>query len=137
MEIPGARQGRCLALGHGAREPGTVPASLPSHLPLPFLHLLSCCFCRDKRLHRAERERMHGIPWREGKMTFKNPQSLHILLTKHCPQFEVSFTSRTGLWRSGCALIAQSPPAPPHHCTFRQGGVHRDPTGLGPPNKAR
>lgn len=94
------RQGRCLALGHRAREPGTVPASLT---PICLSHFCTCCsvaFFRDKRLHRTGRERMYGIPWQETKITFKTPQSLHTqahtVLTKHHPQFEASFTSPAG-----------------------------------------
>lgn len=55
-------------------------------------------------------------------MTFKSPQSLHTLLTKRCPQVKVSFTSQKGMWRSSWALVAHSPPAPPHRYTSRQGG---------------
>lgn len=87
--VPGPR-----SQSQGTRDCPCFPHSC---LPLSFLHLLFLLPSAGIRgsTRQRERERMYGIPWREVKITFKNSHTqAYTLLTKHCPQFEVSFASQ-------------------------------------------
>lgn len=69
---------------------------------------------------------MYGIPWREVKVTFKTPPSLHVqahtLSTKHHPQLEAPFSSLAA-GRSCWTLTAHPQSHPASAAPGREGGT--------------